>query len=86
MIGIPEMIPELSDAYKLFVEKRKEGFKGGTPQDPRRSYRRSFGKGKTCDLSLLLRKSEAFGYFKGSGRKRSESITDKYAGYWQAQI
>ena len=28
MIGIPEMIPELSDAYKLFVEKRKEGFKG----------------------------------------------------------
>lgn len=28
MIGMPTMIPELTEAYKVFVEKRKAGFKG----------------------------------------------------------
>ena len=28
MIGIPDVIPELQEAYKTFVEKRKEGFEG----------------------------------------------------------
>lgn len=28
MIGIPNVIPELQEAYQLFVEKRKAGFKG----------------------------------------------------------
>lgn len=28
MVGLPDVIPELSEAYELFVEKRKAGFKG----------------------------------------------------------
>lgn len=28
LVGIPEMLPELTEAYKLFVKKRKEGYEG----------------------------------------------------------
>lgn len=28
MVGIPDMLPELTEAYRVFVDKRKEGFSG----------------------------------------------------------